>query len=453
MSPFAAITHNLRRDVERRVRVVYPWELPSIMRKHIATGAMGSIYFVLLSGIFLVTFGNALGMTYVQWGFLSAASSFALVLQLLSAFLVSRTGNRMTLWFTTALASRICRALAIVLAFALIPATAATARLVFIGLLVLANCFDAICAPPWFSWLADIIPQDEHGRFMGRRSAWIALANMCALLPIGYGIDRVPEDWRLPALLVVFALAFGVGILDLFIHRTIPEPPMPLPPPRQFWHEIAAPFGDRRFRPWLAFTAFWTFSATLAGTLATVYFVNELGIRNNFLGGSLVLILVPMLGTVLTARHMGTLVDKRGIKTVLWWAHRLWALLPAFWIMATPDSALWWLGAAALTGGISVNAAYTASNKLVTRLPPQGHVSMYIAVSTCVASLAGGIGPLLGGLVLHSLDGMECTVGSYRFGAWHALFLCSLVLRNAVAFMVPKLVEPPAAEEPSDTDS
>ncbi len=312
-----SIPRLLLRDARAQSKMVYPWELPSIMRKHILTGAMGTVYFVLLSGMYLVTFGNGIGMRYWQWGLLSGASSFALLLQLLSAYVVSRTGSRRSLWFVAAMAGRTLRIVAITAAFALHSRFGSRATLVFIVLLVLANAFEAIAVPPWFSWLADIIPRDEHGRFMGRRSAWIALANVWIVVPIGFAMDRLGGGSNLNLLMLLFGFGSVLGIVDLVIHRTIPDPPVKRSRKARFWREVARPLKDRRFRPWLIFNVLWTFGMTLGGSLATIYFVENLGIRRNFFGGSLVLILVPLAATAVAGKYLGTLVDRLGVKRTL----------------------------------------------------------------------------------------------------------------------------------------
>jgi len=96
-------------------RLVYPWERPSVMRKHIYTGVMGSIYFTLISGIFFVYYGNRLGMSRFQWGLMGGISSFLLTAQILSAQITQRTGRRKLLWFVSALAGRGMRLVGILL--------------------------------------------------------------------------------------------------------------------------------------------------------------------------------------------------------------------------------------------------------------------------------------------------------------------------------------------------
>jgi len=445
----SALLERLRRIEEARTRVIYPWELPSIMRKHIITGAMGTVYLALISGMFLVAFGSELGLEQWQWGLLSSGASLMLVFQLLSAYIVGCTGTRRSLWFTAALVSRLLRGVAIGVAFWLSGPMPAGARTIFILLLVLASAFDAVAAPPWFSWLADIIPEEQHGHFMGRRGAWSALANVCVVVPMGYVLDRVPEGHAKLALLLMFAFATIVGVLDLLIHNTIPVPPMRMAPRQQFWHAMATPLRDRRFRPWLLFNALWTFSMTLGGALAMVYFVEDLGIRRRLLGGSVVLIMLPRVGTILTGRYLGSLVDRYGIKKTLWWGYRLWAILPAFWLLATPRSAMWWLGAAAVAGGLASTLAITAAGKLTTRLPGREHVAMYVAVSTCVGSLAGAGGPALAALILYLLRDFSWSFAGRTFVAFHIIFVASFVLRNLSTVIIRRIPEPSTPGRPS----
>ncbi len=438
----SALLDRLRRDSAETTRVVYPWELPSIMRKHIVTGAMGTVYFSLISGVFLVAFGGQIGLQPWHWGILSSAASFTLTLQLLSAHVVGRTGNRRTLWFLAALAARLLRGVAIALGFYCSLFSYGAARVVFIGLLVLATAADAIAAPPWLSWLRDLIPHDQHGHFMGRRSAWTALASVCVVVPAGLALDLAGPSGRNSVLLLIFAVAVCVGILDLLIHRTIPVPPMELADGQHFWHDMLEPLRDERFRRWLAFNGAWTFSMTLGGTLAMVHFVENLGLKRNFLGGSVVLVVLPLLGTIIAGRRLGRMVDTRGVRRALHWGHRLWALLPLFWILATPNTALWWLGAAALLGGVASTAAFTAAGKLTTRLPERARVPMYTAVSTCVGSLAGALGPATAGFVLYRLRDFSWQVGALEFTGFHILFAASFVLRNLSVLMIRGIPEP-----------
>ena len=432
-----------------RQRVVYAWELPSIMRKHIYTGMMGGIYITLVSGLLFVTYGNQIGMTPFLWGLMGGISSFVLAAQLLSALLTQRLGKRKLVWFASSMACRVIRLLAILASLWLWHTGSHLAAAALIAGVCLSNLFGAVSAPPWMSWLADLIPEEEHGGFWGRRSAWVEVSIACAILPASFLVDHVPGAWKMPSLMAVFMAATAIGVVDLVIHGTLPEPEMAIPEQDHFLAQILAPVRDRGFRPWLLFNLFWTFSMTLGGSLSMIYFVEDLGLSRNLLGGGIVLIIFPMLGGILTGARSGRMVDRRGAKPVLWWGHLFWATLPAFWVFATPRSALVWIGLASLVSGTASRAATIAASKIVTRYPPPEHVAMYVAVSSCLGSLAAGIGAVAAGALLRGLDGWCVEVWGLALVPFHVLFIASVVLRFASTLLIARIPEAHVAPSPA----
>ena len=431
----------LRRTFEHRI--VYAWERPSIMRKHIYTGMMGSIYFTVVSGLFFVYFGNTIGMTCFQWGLMAAVSSLMLAVQLPSALVTQRQGHRKLIWFCSAMLDRLARLAGIAVAAWLWHRGSSHAAAALIVGICAASFFGALAMPPWYSWLADLIPEQDHGGFWGRRSAWLAFAIACTVVPAGVVVDYAPEQWRPYVVVGMFAVASVIGTVDLLIHNTLPEPCLDVGEPARVLTQLLAPLRDRRFRPWLAFNTCWTFGMTLGGALATVYFVEDLGIKRNFLGGSVVITVFSLAGGMLTSAWTGRMVDRHGPRRVLLWGHVFWACLPLFWVLATPASALVWLGCGSLVAGVASNAGLTAANKLITRFPPPRDRAMYVAVSSCLGSLAGGAGAFAAGILLDASVGWTFRVGSYPCGAFHALFLASFCLRMASAVFLCRRVQNP----------
>jgi MFS family permease len=410
-------------------RMVYAWELPSVMRKHIYTGAMGNVWVTLMSGIFFVYFGTTVGLSELQWSLMAGLSSWLISAQIVSAILTERTGRRKLIWFLFAVAERSLRLGGVLLALWLWSHGSPWTATALIGAICLANFMGTMSSPPWLSWLADIIPEDEHGSFYGRRSAWIAASVIAVVVPSGFLMDRIPEAHKLQAVMWIFAGATLVGLLDLLIHGTLPEPPMELAPRTHVVRAMLTPLRDPAFRPWLLFNGCWTFSMTLGGVLASIYFVENLEIKRNFLGGVIVLTAVSLLGSVITGQWTGRLVDRLGPRRMLFCGHLVWAALPLFWVLATPATALVWLTLASLVGGTSSTTANTASNKYITRLPPPERRAMYCAVSSSLGNLAGGLGVLVGGLVIKSLADWHLQVAGWTFGGFHVTFVASSLLR------------------------
>ena len=424
-------------------RVVNPSERPGIMRKHIYTGVLGSIWIELLSGLLFVYFGTSIGMTRFQWGVLAAGSSWLISAQLVSALITQRTGRRKALWFWFSISDRGLRLAGIVLAFWLWQAGWPHAAVVFIVALCLAELFSTMASPPWLSWLADIIPSEEHGTFWGRRSAWISLASAAVVIAAALITDYTPGPYKLQVILGTFVVAAAIGTADLLIHGTIPEPEMALPGRHPFWPQVLEPLRDRAFRPWLRFNAAWTFSMMLGGGLAPLYFLDELNLKSDFVGGVIVVTCIPLLGATLSGAWSGRLVDRFGTRPVLFWGHTAWATLPLFWLLATPGTALALVALSGVVAGVSYTAATTASNKLVVRVPPPGQCPTYTAVSTCLGSIAGGAAALIAGILLDALRDWHPAVAGRLFGAFHLLFAVSFVLRLASAvFLVPRMYGP-----------
>jgi MFS family permease len=421
-------------------RVVYPWERPGIMRKHIYTGVMGNIWVSLIAGMFFFHFGTGVGLSKLLWGILAAGSAWFSTAQLVSAHITQRTGKRKALWFWFAVTDRCLRLAGMLLAFWLSRAGWRYAPIIFIVAINVSDLFNSMTSPPWLSWLGDIIPPEEHGTFWGRRSAWIALATVAVVIGAAVVTDRTPQAYQLQIIAAVFVLATIIGLADLLIHGTIPEPQMVLPERDHFWRQVLAPLRDRAFRPWLTFNAAWTFAVMLGGALAMLYFLGELRFEHDFVGGVIVVSCIPLLGTMLSGKWSGRLVDRFGTRPVLFWGHLAYALFPLFWLAATPHTGRVMIAIASAIAGVSGTATLTAANKLVVRVPPSGYCPIYAALSTTLSCVVGGFAALLAGALLKGLQGWSVSIAGRPFGAFHLLFAVSIVLRLiAVLALVPRL--------------
>ena len=104
-------------------------------------------------------------------------------------------------------------------------------------------------------------------RLLGTATAWIALSAVSVVVPAGFFVDRLPQKYKLYAVVGIFVVATAVALLDLIIHGTIPEPPPLMSERSHFLSRIFKPIRDCNFRPWLIFNVCWTFSMTLGGRL------------------------------------------------------------------------------------------------------------------------------------------------------------------------------------------
>ena len=440
----AACERRIRRYFAQRS--VSAGELPGIMVRHIYTGAMGNVWGTLMAGVFLVYFGNKIGMTKFEWGIMSAIGSWMLLSEVLSAGLTQQLGHRKLLWFLCVSADRSLRMAGILAALLLWRLGMPHAGIALVVFTSAATFLGAMGNPPWFSWLADLIPEKQHGEFWGRRSAWASVSIICTLLPAALCIDRIPENLKLPAVICFFAAATFIGLLDIILHGVIPEPPMArLKDPGHRRH-MMTPLRDREFRPFLVFSFAWTFASTIGAALFTVFILKDLGCDRNLFGTVVATTGSYLVGATLTAKWTGTLIDRAGAKAVMRWGYLFWAILPAAWFFFTPGNVLWLCGILNFISGFSVSAALNAFMKIQTRFPPAAHRAMYIAVSNCANYIAAGCAGLAAALLARWLEGWTWTPLGVHFGLFDVLAAISLILRlYAALFLIKPIRERSAA--------
>ncbi|HUJ75714.1 MAG TPA: hypothetical protein VL359_12680, partial [bacterium] len=123
------------------------------MRKHIATGALGAAWGNIITGMIYIFFGNAIGMTQLEWGILGGITSWVVISQPIGAILGERAGTRKLVWFWTALADRIIRLVGIAGAFFLWRSGHPAAYLVFMTAVCVGTLVGNLSQGPWFAWL------------------------------------------------------------------------------------------------------------------------------------------------------------------------------------------------------------------------------------------------------------------------------------------------------------
>jgi hypothetical protein len=408
------------------------------MRKHIFTGTLGSAWSNLLTGVIYVYFGNAVGMTQFEWGILGGISAWVVVVQPLGALIGERVGSRKLVWFWFALVDRILRFLAVIGAYLLWRAGYPGAYFVFMGGICVATLIGNFSPGPWYGWFATIIPQEIQGSFWGRRDSWISLVVICVLLPSGFLVDLIPQGSKVEAGALILLAGSALGFADLLVHGTIPEPPFSSNVARGSLAGILAPLRNKRFRPWLRFFACWNFSQNLGGSLCTLYFMENLGFKNNLLGGMFAITVVGLLGTLFAARRVGRMVDRIGVKRTLFVGHIFWCTIPGLWLFATPATAILWVGLGSLVGGIFSIAANNAAVKLATRFPSPEESGMYMSVSTMVGSFAGGLASIAAGEFLHVVGNWSFALRGLTVSAFPLIFIISLILRvTTVVALLP----------------
>jgi MFS family permease len=238
-----------------------------ILYDALASEAMGA----LTAGVFLTGFLVELGASNLAIGLLAAVPFTVQFLQLPAVVLVERLRARRTIatW-----AAGIGRSFLIAAASA--PFLGATTGIITLVVCVaLYQAMAAVAGCAWNSWMRDLVPENDFGRFFGRRAtATTAVATVLALLG-GVLID----GWKRampghPAFVYagLFIVSAGIGFLGVWLLSITPDQPMPPIAQRtRIVTLLTTPFRDRNFRRLIVFLSSWNFAANLAAPFFAVY--------------------------------------------------------------------------------------------------------------------------------------------------------------------------------------
>jgi HEAT repeat protein/MFS family permease len=420
-------------------------------------GCVATVQGALTTGAFQTGFALLLGCSPFWLGALGGIPAFAGLVQLFSSYLAQRYGKRkpLAIWFS------FCARLLWVPMF-LIPFVLPRPWWVgaFLLLTLLSSIFGNISSPLWTAWITDLVPEDNRGRYFGRRNMFAGWVGMTVPILGGYFLDAAAKRHTLSqplAFAVIFSVATVFALGSLLLGTQSPDV---TPPKRDVGevHESAlsyyrAPFEDGNFRRVIAFIVAMVVAQSLAGQFFTVYQLQYLGL--NYTAFQL-LSAVASLGSLVSMPIWGYLADKYGNKPVLMICCVLVLVPPLLWVLAVPDgvAGLWGYDAHhhlrfSLTkidiivlntlAGIGWAGVGLTQFNLMIGAAPSDKRTVYVSAIAAVSGLAGGLAPLAGGVLMEALAGFHSS-GILR-NNYHILFVISAFLRVGALLLVKPIQE------------
>jgi MFS family permease len=385
---------------------------------NIAAGSMGTAWAAVCLGMPITMFMKALGASGLQIGLLMTVQQLAVLGQMPATLFIERMTRRKRLWGVLAVAHRALWLVPAALPFLFDPGSSAIPK-VLIWTVAASALLANASTPCWFSWMADLIPQRLSGRFWGIRQSLVMVAFLVSTFVAGRLLDFFPDPASgggFTGFAILFALAASLGMADILLHLTIPEP-VPQRPDGQasLGARLLAPLKVTDFR-WLTWAmGLWVFSAGLHASFVPVY------LRETFAFSYVQLSVLPMLaaaGSILSGLPLGRLIDRIGARTV---GVLLMVLAPftgLVWFFLSPKPVhldIPWLGAVqvpqamlvlgvghvlggALYGGVGLCQVHLAGV-----LAPRTGRAMAMAVHWSIVGVMAALGPLLGGLCMDHL--------------------------------------------------
>jgi MFS family permease len=386
----------------------------------LASEAMGT----LTTGVFLAGFLVDLGASNVAIGVLAAVPFAVQFLQLPAVVLVERLRTRRAI---CAWSAAIGRSFLIAAAFA--PFLGARAGIILlIAAVALNQAAAAIAGCAWNSWMRDLVPETEFGRFFGRRAmATTALATVLALV-CGLLIDR----WKalLPAhpayvYSCLFVASAAIGFYGVYLLSITPDQPMPPAGERMPGRALLAmPFRDHNFRRLMMFLGSWNFAANLAAPFFVVYMLKTVGYP---MATIIVLTTASQLSNLAALGLWGNLIDRFSNKAVLGIAAPLFLLCTLAWSF----TGLGWIQPAVffvllaihILMGVATAGVALASGNIAMKLSPPGQATAYLAANSVVSATCAATAPIIGGFLADFFARRDLSLGFTWKGSADAVTL------------------------------
>jgi len=360
------------------------------MRASIIEASFFSVWAGAISGNYLVGAALFLGAQGLPLGILGGLPALGTMLQIVSAPLVlGRPGQRTIIAVLSGL-QRFSAALAVPIAFWLMPSPAAL--VVFVSLHVFAWACMAPATVLWQGYMTDLVPARIRGEYFSRRHIWSQVAGISAVLVYGAVLDRLPGAAGFLTLSVCALVAAALNFGAWFLHPNLP--PGDVRSGRGFWETLRIPLsrpGPHRAASF--FFAAWAFAQGLAVPFFPLALVRLLGLS---FGSVSLLVTVAAVASVLSARFWGRWLDRAGHGRMLGLVTAMQAAVPVLllaarlggWPVLVAAYVLW--GSAAVGFGL-------ANQTLNMGLAPREDRSAYFAFFAAMGGLTGFLTPVLVG--------------------------------------------------------
>jgi MFS family permease len=400
------------------------------LRLSIIEGSLSNIHVTVCAGAFLTGFALMLGAGDFELGLIAALPFLGQLFQFVGAYLEERLGERRRM---TVISCGISRSLWAVLAALPFLTALGTARLpVFLLVLAISQALIGITANAWTSWMSDLVPPRQRGRYFGMRNTICSITAMASSFLAGRALDQYRGTSAAP---IGYALIFGVAticaVAGVLVLRYQAEPPLRRAQRVSVGQLLSAPLRHARFRAMSLSAAGWALAIGIAGP-----FYNAHGIQNLHLSfATLALFTIVTSGVALVSQPLvGRMQDRYGDKAVLLGSVLGVILLPWGWVIATPT--FWlplWLNAIG-SGIFWPGITQGQMNMLMDRAPAEGR-GAYVASYGAMTGLGTFIASLLGGAIASGLGDTLIHIGSLTLNHYTVLMVASSLGRAMMALV------------------
>lgn len=372
-----------------------------------------------LTTMFLTAFILALGANNLWVGIISAIPYLAVLLAQIPGALSTQYIPRKTIYMVTTGVSRLFWILILVS-----PALFREKALIFISLgFFVCKLFEFLADNAWTTMLADVVPLQIRGAFVGHRMVLMGITSTVTYLAGGLVLDMFPKG-DISGFLLLFLAGTAIGLFTTYSYRSFDEP-------KAHQHEeyTVKEFFTMKgtFARFCLFVFYFYFAIMIVSPFFTVYMLKDLGISYTFF---VVVTGLSTIAKILSQDYIGRISDKVGDKFIMMCACVLTAIVPFIFYFIGPTN-LWLIIPAQIFSGLAWAGFDIVILNMMLDYSEGEKQPVRLAEMQMVSSIAIIIGPLIGGYLADN-------VSMAFFRGIPMLFLIGAILRiSSLIFLIP----------------
>lgn len=394
------------------------------IRSFLIFAVFNALCFEIVGGRILYLFARQIGASAVQIGIVASLLPFAGVVLFGVAPFVRRFGPRRILlvgWSSRTLVA--CGLLTLPTIVQRYGSSCATHSL--IAIMAVFYLCRTLGLASWLPLVQGVVPPRIRGKFIGKQMIIVSLSVIfVSVLTAIYLIGATD----LSPFLGIFSFGILCGAISISILFGIPsiegtdEPILD-----DFWGKALFPLRDREYRNFLLFAVSLQLVAAGLPPFMVLFLKESLHLSSS---GVVFFTAVESFGALLSLLWWGPAIDRHGSKPFMGLALLGWGAILVLWAVMPSDP---WarftiVPFAAMAGGAFSAGLITANSRLNMNLIPWEQNASYAAASQMCTGLAAGISPLIGGLIVRSMEGRVFHCGPIALDNYRVFFLYSSLM-------------------------
>ena len=385
-------------------------------------------------------FTNYLGATSSQLGLLIGIVQLATLFNLLSIFVYGKLKTRKSYLVICHLIHRLLGVLLAVSCFYMANTgdSSSVIKVIFFAFAIswmLSNSSGA----GWWSWMAELIPDNIRATFFGQRSSLMNVVNIIWFM----GCSVVLDTWTSVNVFIVYGIIFSIasigGLADIIMIIFVPEPEQG-EREKITLEQFFQPFKDKNFILFSFGVGVSVFAINVFAPFTSPYITakDAIGAPNTWLG---IMFVISQLTWIMVSPSWGLIMDKFGRKPVLL-IGCLASFSNLFYFILTPGNYTFILPLIALSSGLLAPAFWDGINQMMLSLTPDKNRTAFVAWNLTIVGIVSAGGAFIGGVLKDKTANIDLVLfNSFQVNNIHIILMLSIILIIIGLLIISKVNE------------